>query len=296
MINLTYLKYFFDTVRFESVSKAAQKNFVTQSAVSQGISKLEKTLKTPLLKHKSNTIKITTEGRTAFEYCLSIFHTLDRMVESVQQNNGEYSGELVFGCSYSMASSLLPEVLVKLHTEAPKIKQRVLPGHIKLIKEWLYQGRIEFGFVLENEDVSSLQRIPIYSGNFKLYQSVNRKKKKNDFDSIIATEPRAEVNKLKEDYFEKYGVKLTTFMEISSWEVIANMVTNNVGVGLLPDFLALLSPRKDQIVPCPIKIAPIPYQISIVFNKDETLSRNGKLFVSLFQELFSEKKFNNNGD
>lgn len=289
MINMTYLKYFYDTIRFESVSKAAKQNFVTQSAVSQGIAKLEKTFNTPLLMHKSNMIKITPEGRTVFESCRPIFQSLDRLIQSVQQTDGEYSGELVFGCSYSMALSLLPEVLMKLHAEAPRIKQRMLPGHIKLVKEWLYQGKIEFGVVLENEDVSSLERIPIHSGTFKLYQSVNRNKKK-PFDTIISTEStRAEVNHLKDDFFKKYGVKLTTFMEISSWEVIANMVAHDVGVGFFPDFLALSSPRKEQLVPCSIKLDPIPYQISIVFNKDEELSRNGKLFASLFKELLNSK-------
>lgn len=286
MINITYLKYFFDTIRFESVSIAAKQNFVTQSAVSQGILKLEKAFKTSLLIHKSNTIKITPEGRTIYESCRSIFQSLDRMIQSVQQIDGDYSGELVFGCSYSMALSLLPDVLRDLHDEAPQIRQRMFPGNIKLVKEWLYQGKIEFGVVLENEDVSFLERIPIHSGNFKLYQSINRRKKKG-FDSIISTEPRPEVNKLKEDFFKKHGIKLNTFMEISSWEVIASMVEHDVGVGFLPDFLALTSPRKDQLVPCSIKIDPIPYQISIVLNKEENLSRNGKLFVSLLQEFLN---------
>lgn len=290
VININYLKYFFDTIRFDSVSKAAQQNYVTQSAVSQGIAKLEKAFKVPLLIHKSNTIKITPEGRIVFESCRSVFQSLEKLIQSLQQNQGEYSGDLIFGCSYSMALSLIPEVLMRVHAKAPQVKQRMLPGNIKLVKEWLYQGKIEFGVVLENEDVSSLERIPIYSGTFKLYQSTKRKKKKT-FDSIISTEPRAEVNALKDDFYKRYGVKLTTFMEISSWEVIANLVVNDVGVGFLPDFIALSAPRMDLIVPCNFAIDPIPYQISIVYNKEEELSRNAKLFVSLFQESLTEGLF-----
>lgn len=287
MINITYLKYFYDTIRFESVSKAAKLNFVTQSAVSQGIVKLEKTFNVSLMTHKSNTIKITPEGKTVFESCRSLFQTLDELMQAVQQKDGEYSGELSFGCSHSMALSLLPGVLMNLHKTAPYIIPKMLPGHIKLVKEWLHQGKIEFGIVLENEDVSSLERIPIYSGTFNLYQSIKREKGK-PFDTIISTEPRAEVNAMKDDFFKKYGIKLKTFMEISSWEAIANLVAIDAGVGFIPDFLALSPQREGKLIPCSIDLDPIPYQISVVFNKEEQLSRNSKLFVTLLQECLPD--------
>lgn len=40
-LNLTYLKYFFDAVELGSLTASAKANFVTQSAISQGIIKLE---------------------------------------------------------------------------------------------------------------------------------------------------------------------------------------------------------------------------------------------------------------
>jgi len=39
--NLQHLKYFYDTIRLKGVSQAALENHVSQSAVSQGIAKLE---------------------------------------------------------------------------------------------------------------------------------------------------------------------------------------------------------------------------------------------------------------
>jgi LysR family transcriptional regulator, transcriptional activator of the cysJI operon len=289
MINIVYLKYFYDTIRLESVSKAAQHNYVTQSAVSQGIVKLEQTFKAPLLIHKRNTIKITSEGKKVFGSCRSIFQTIDQLIQSVQQREGEYSGQLAFSCSHSVALSLLPEVLMKLHANAPKVIPQMVPGHIKLVKEWLRQGKIEFGVVLENEDVSSLERIPLYSGTFKLYQSINRKKEKS-FDAIISTEDRPEVNAIKDDFFRKYGIKLKTCMEVSSWEIIANLTFNDVGIGFFPDFLALSPQRLNQLIPCSLNLDPIPYSISVIFNKGEELSRNAKLLVAFFQECLTQQQ------
>jgi LysR family transcriptional regulator, carnitine catabolism transcriptional activator len=44
LINLMHLKFFCDAVTFSSISEAAKRNYVTQSAVSQAIAKLEQIL------------------------------------------------------------------------------------------------------------------------------------------------------------------------------------------------------------------------------------------------------------
>jgi DNA-binding transcriptional LysR family regulator len=286
MINTTYLKYFYDTIRFGSVSKASSHNFVTQSAVSQGIVKLERSLNVMLLSHKSNRISITPEGKKVFESCRSIFQTIDNLIQTIHNKDGEYYGDLIFSCTHSMALSLLPQALSKFNVAAPKVVPKIFPGNIGLVKEWLKQGKIEFGIVLENEDVSSLDKIPLYSGSFKLYQSVERKDI-GSIEEIITTEPRPEVNTLKNDFFRKYGIQLKSSMEISSWEVIANLVCSNVGVGFFPDFLALSQQRIEKIIPCNYDIAPIPYEISAVYSKREQLSRNAELFISYFQDCLA---------
>ena len=53
-----YLKYFIDAAESNSVSESAKKNFVTQSCVSQGIKKLEQTLKVDLTMHLRNRFKL----------------------------------------------------------------------------------------------------------------------------------------------------------------------------------------------------------------------------------------------
>ncbi len=58
-LNLIYLKYFCDAVKHGSVSGSARENFVSQSAISQGIIQLEKSLGKELMTHQANRFKPT---------------------------------------------------------------------------------------------------------------------------------------------------------------------------------------------------------------------------------------------
>jgi DNA-binding transcriptional LysR family regulator len=53
MLNLFHARYFVDTIRLGSMKAASQKNFVTLSAVSQGIRALEVSLSLPLHHHEN---------------------------------------------------------------------------------------------------------------------------------------------------------------------------------------------------------------------------------------------------
>lgn len=60
--NLTFLRYFFSAGQAKSISKAAKDNFVSQSAISQAISKLELTLNKQLITHEKNHFQLTQDG------------------------------------------------------------------------------------------------------------------------------------------------------------------------------------------------------------------------------------------
>src|SRR5947209_3352520 len=105
-MNLFFLKYFYDTVRLKSVTEAARENHVTQSAISQGITQLEKVLAVKLLTHKRNSIKVTPEGEAVFEWSRTIFRQVANLKSRLKANQNEYVGQLSFACSHSLALSI----------------------------------------------------------------------------------------------------------------------------------------------------------------------------------------------
>ena len=71
--NIHFLKYFYSAGKHLSMSKAAAENFVTQSAISQGIHKLELELGIQLISSRKNKLELTSDGELLLDKCENIF-------------------------------------------------------------------------------------------------------------------------------------------------------------------------------------------------------------------------------
>jgi DNA-binding transcriptional LysR family regulator len=67
-MNNRQLEYFAETVKLKSFTKAANKLFVTQSALSKAIQSLESELGTVLIDRGAKDFQLTRDGETVFVY------------------------------------------------------------------------------------------------------------------------------------------------------------------------------------------------------------------------------------
>lgn len=96
-INLEWYKVFRKVVQNESFSKAARQLFMTQPAVSQIISQLERELDTRLFNRTSKGVSLTDEGSLLFEYVNSALNLIDAGNEKLYELKNLSAGELKIG-------------------------------------------------------------------------------------------------------------------------------------------------------------------------------------------------------
>lgn len=285
-INFTHLKYFCDTAKYGSFSIAAKKNFISQSAVSQAIHKLEESLNKKLVVYNAKQFSLTKDGELVFSKSQNIFNALTDLETTLNYHEKEYCGCIEIACTHSFALGLLPKYLKLITEKYPLINFSFRLGHTDLIKKWLKNGSIDFGIVIDNEDLSGLDCYEILSGEYKLYSSKNYNKNITEL-KVLISEERPETNKLKDLYSNKFNNKLPILMEVSSWEVIANFAEVELGVGFIPDYVARR--RKNILKELDLGLAKIPYKLFVVLRKDTKLTKNVDAIINLFQE-------NNNDD
>jgi len=165
-MNFIYLKYFYDAAMSKSISAAAKVNFVSQSAVSQGILKLERILKKSLITHRRNAFKLTREGEIVFDACKRIFQSITELTENLALEENQMRGRFVFACSHSIALSILPKPLSVLKKQAPLVKPSFRLANTSAIMNLVRQGTIEFGIVLDNVVLSGFDKVRLGNGEF----------------------------------------------------------------------------------------------------------------------------------
>ncbi len=276
-LNLIYLKYFFDSVRFESISDAAKVNFVSQSAVSQAIAKLEESLGFELISHRPNRFKMTEKGEQLFVSAREILQSIQQAEDLLLKDD---SGTITIGCTHSFSLTLLPIFLKESKRLYPSLKIRFRLGHFFAIREWLKKRTIDFAILINNEDLSQFDLEEIYEGEFRLYKANDCVEE--DLSFLLDSDERRETVLLKNWYRSRYGCELPVHMEISSWGVIANLTEHGLGIGFFPDYLARLQHTSLKL--SSYEHDPIPYKLFALFLKNIPRSRHVLSFLEILTD------------
>ncbi|HCW4113574.1 LysR family transcriptional regulator [Acinetobacter baumannii] len=105
-ISLNSLKFFYFVAKYGSVTLAAKKLFVTQSAVSKQIYNLEEALNTTLFDRKNKTLVMTKQGEILLSCCHQVFGQLDECLIQLSQPKTE-NKQLVLSCEPTLSMKWL---------------------------------------------------------------------------------------------------------------------------------------------------------------------------------------------
>ena len=284
LINLTHLKFFCDAVALKSVSEAAKKNYVTQSTVSQGISKLEKVLGVQIAAHTRQSFQITEEGQTVYEQASHIFKALRDMHNKIHEGKDDIAGSVNFVCTHSLGMSFIAPAFKKMRTIHPQVLLEFKLGHLNFIRSSLQENRAEFAIVVFDESFEQFNKIPLINGKIRLYQSVESVPDLIEQGILIDYMEGMHVTAMQEYFQEHYNRDLKIQAELASWEVTARFTEMNLGIGLLPDYL-MNNNRYPTLKPYPIEFPNFDYQICAIYKKGERLSRSASAFIDQLSEI-----------
>lgn len=292
LFSLTSLKYFCDAIRLGSLSAAAKENFVTQSAISQGISNLEKSLQIPLVTHHPNKLQLTPRGELVYQESADLLKNIVQFRKSLVQDSSLTVSSLQFACTHSFSLAIIPPYLKRFREEYPDAKVQFHLGQRDAIIQMLQEGSVDFGILpleicqnqqceLYDDHLAKFEKRVIYSGEFSLYSSNRTKREDQKNQGFILTPPTyKETILLMESYYKKYGKKLSGILEVGSWEIIASLVSEGMGLGYLPDYVAK---RKERLLkPCDLGLETQEYRISAIFPRGTILQKSSEVFLSYF--------------
>ena len=123
-MHIETLKVFIDLVDMQSFSLAAERNFITQSAVSQQIRTLEEKFKRRLLERVRGRreVRLTTAGEVFYRECKNVLASYDVLNESMSGLVGKISGTVKVATVYSVGLHELPPKVREFMSKFPAAK------------------------------------------------------------------------------------------------------------------------------------------------------------------------------
>jgi DNA-binding transcriptional LysR family regulator len=286
MINLYYLKYFYDAGESQSIAQAAMINHVSSSAISQAIKWLENFYQIKLINHGKNKFSLTLQGLEVMKMAkeqLKIAHQFNQNLSHL--SNPKYQ-IIKISMQQSIANTIMAKVIKKFSENNPDVKFEIRIGTSPSCRDFLLSGKVPYSISIDNVDFKSPYE-RIYSGEFVFISEKNDKRKPEEAGFVL-TEDTAEVIKLKNDYYNKFQKKIPLNYSISSWGVIANMAINGNGIAYIPDYY-LKELNKDKYQIRKINIEKSKYNINLYYLNKSVLTHTYRQLLDVLIKQFNSR-------
>src|SRR2546421_7822979 len=250
---------FLEVAKLGSFSRAGQKVFRSQSAVSAQIRQLEQEYGDRLLDRSGKDVTLTPAGRVLFAYAERLLQMRDESLLAVADQGSTPRGTLLIGANEATCLYVLPDVFAKFCHLYPGVQISIYRNFSYKIIEKLENGSIDVGIVTLPVKSSSLKSHPIFRDQLMLMVSPQSPLAKHDVVPVseIAKQPlllpkTGFSRRIMDKLFRPYAAHLQVRMELPSVGMIKSFVAAGVG-GLL------LSARfwRGQVIAGGVKLIPV---------------------------------------
>lgn len=161
-MNFLNLQYFLAVAEELSMTKAAERLYVSQQALSNHIAKLERELNTQLF-YRTPKLSLTLSGRRLQKAALQIADIRRQLMQEVDDINNNCRGELRIGISYTRGQAILPQLLPIFRETHPMVEIKLVEGSSAELEEALTHGMIDLLFglapiLMENIEITEISR------------------------------------------------------------------------------------------------------------------------------------------
>ena len=163
-MELQQLKYFRVAAELQHVTRAAEKLFVSQSAVSRAITQLEEDLGVKLFHRQGRAIVLTRYGQIFLDHVIRAQNVIDSARQALSEESEAETGTISLGFLPSLGLELVPRLIKEYRRKRPRVKFRLIQQTEKPIMEQLTDGSVELCLAVPGMlDPPRIRWAPLYN-------------------------------------------------------------------------------------------------------------------------------------
>ncbi|MBI3418103.1 MAG: LysR family transcriptional regulator [Verrucomicrobia bacterium] len=285
------LKMFCDLAETESFTKAAQINLVTQSAVSQQISSLEKQFKSILIERSKKKFRLTREGQLLYEYSKQIIQTYESLHNRLQEIKDVISGMIRVSTIYSIGLHDLPPYLKAYLKSYPTVNVHVEYRRSNQVYEDVLSNVVDLGLVAYPVRDSRLEIVPLRQDKLVLIchpQHPLAKQKSVPLSAVagqkfISFEPDIPTRKAIDRVLKENQIDVRTVMELDNVETVKRAVEIEAGLAIVPQSTVSQEVSKQTLVAIDMEHPDLFRPLAAIYKKSKVLSPAMKQFIAILK-------------
>lgn len=248
-----YLTYILTIAKKQNMTKAAEELFVSQSSLSQYLSKLENELGTPLFYRSKGRLTLTPAGELYVEAAKNVVHIKESLYRNIQ--NIDNRGHITIGVTSQFGLKMLTELIPRFKALYPDVTIEISETNVPSLTKLILDENIDCGImalniiepfqktqvdILRKEEVfwAIPKTHPYYQKNRSLPITIQDLAEHFSEDNILLSKKGSTLRVLTDQLFESAQIMLSTVCETNSIIATRSMVSMGIGVTLIGESCA----------------------------------------------------------
>lgn len=286
--NLELYKLFYYVAKELSFSKASKLLYISQSAVSQGISQLESQLETKLFLRTTKKVKLTEEGITLLSHIEPAINSIMQGEKKLHEISNLHRGRLHIGVSDTLCKYYLLPYLKTFHESYPNIEILITNRTSMECVDLLNNHMVDMIITnLPNPRLHDSMEI-IETGFFNDIVIAPTKFTSLNTDKVALSElvkypillldQQSSTTQYLKEIFQRENLELHPAIELGSIDLLVEMASIGLGLTFIPDYV--YRPHPDlHIVSLDRPIQQ--RKLGIAYHAKTTLSMATQAFISI---------------
>lgn len=291
-MDISQLEVFLAVAREGGFSRAADKLYRTQSAVSQAVRKLEAEIGEALFDRSSRDGLLTDAGRVLQEYAERLLNMRENARQALSELRQLQQGRLVVGANEFTALYLL-RVLAEFQRLHPAIRIVVQRSLGSLIPDDVLRHKCEFGLLTYDPHDPELTSIVVYSDELifvvppqhPLARESRISIRQLGAESFVAHIVSSPYREKVIQAFAKYKTPLHMAVELPTLQAIKRFVAMGNGVAFLPEISVEDEIARGELVRIPVEELRVDRKLRLIYRQSAVLSHAGRAFLRVAESV-----------
>ncbi|AZT82501.1 LysR family transcriptional regulator [Marinobacter sp. NP-4(2019)] len=276
-IDLRQLNTFLTVADTGSFSRASEKLFVAQPALSRQIRMLEESLNVEVFVRHGRGVVLTAAGELLYERARTLLQSLERTQADVTAVAGEVTGQVTLGLLPTVAHTFSGATIEEYRKRFPQVTLAVKSAMSGTLQQMVLQHRLNLAITYSHHgSQKNLRYRPLIEERFYLISPPDTKVSKlseitldevMDLPLVLPEEKHGLRVRMEKEAAER-NKSLNLALEVSAWPMLTDMVRRGLGYTILSSAAVHDMTTRSEVVAIPITSPEISRTLAIVTPMD----------------------------